>query len=133
VIADSSVWIDALASRPTVAKSRFDNAVASGESIHLLPCILQEILQGASSAERLTALAGLLVKVPILVVPDPVETARQAARLYARCRWSGYTPRSPLDCLIAASCIELDQPLMHSDRDFDAIARIEPRLKAVRV
>lgn len=133
MIVDSSVWIDALARRPTLAASRFRDAVAGGESVHLLPCILQEVLQGANSAERWAALAGILIKVPVLVVPDPVETARRAAYLYARCRWSGYTPRSPFYCLIAASCIEFDQLLMHSDRDFDAIARVEPALKALRV
>jgi hypothetical protein len=133
VIVDSSVWIDALARRPTPAAARFGDAVAGGESVHLLPCILQEVLQGANSAERWAALAGILVKVPVLVVPDPVDIARQAARLYARCRWSGLTPRSPFDCLIAASCIEFDEMLLHSDRDFDAIARIEPALKALRV
>jgi hypothetical protein len=133
VIVDSSVWIDALARRPTPAAARFSDAVAGGESVHLLPCILQEVLQGANSDKRWAALAGILVKVPVLVVPDPVDTARRAARLYARCRWSGHTPRSPFDCLIAASCIEFDQVLMHADRDFDAIARIEPALKALRV
>jgi predicted nucleic acid-binding protein len=34
-----------------------------------------------------------------------------------------------IDCLIAASCIELDQPLLHRDSDFDRIARIESSLR----
>lgn len=133
MIVDSSVWIDALARRPTPAAARFKDVVAGGDAIYLLPCILQEILQGANSTERWAALAGILVKVPVLVVPDPVDTARQAARLHAKCRWSGHTPRSPFDCLIAASCVESGQVLMHADRDFDAIARIEPALKALRI
>ncbi|MBN8727072.1 MAG: hypothetical protein J0H15_05140 [Xanthomonadales bacterium] len=35
------------------------------------------------------------------------------------------------DCLIAASCIELDQPLLQWDRDFARIADVEPRLRLI--
>lgn len=54
-----------------------------------------------------------------------------AAGIYARCRWSGITIRSANDCLIAAECIELDQPLLHRDLDFTRIAAIEPALQLI--
>jgi predicted nucleic acid-binding protein len=49
--------------------------------------------------------------------------------LYARCRWRGITIRSPNDCVIAACAIEAGDSLLHADRDFEAIAAIEPRLQ----
>lgn len=133
MIVDSSIWIDALSRKQTEATLRLREVVANGEQVLLLPCIIQEVLQGSNNAERWAALAGILAKLPVLRVADPAETARRAAWIYARSRWSGHTPRSPIDCLIAASCVESREVLLHSDRDFDAIARIEPALKAVRV
>ena len=46
-----------------------------------------------------------------------------AAALYRRCRRQGATIRSLLDCLIAAVAIRTGVPLLHIDRDFDALAR----------
>lgn len=43
----------------------------------------------------------------------------------------GVTVRSANDCLIAASCIEFDEPLLHLDRDFERIADVEPKLRRV--
>ncbi len=95
----------------------------------LIPAILQEVLQGAESADRLAAWVRVFDTFPCLAVENPARTAVAAATLYARCRWSGITPRGSNDCLIAVSCIELDQPLLHNDIDFDRIAKVEPRLR----
>jgi predicted nucleic acid-binding protein len=38
----------------------------------------------------------------------------------------GVTIRSSVDCLIAACAIRNGLPILHSDRDFDAIARFTP-------
>lgn len=46
-----------------------------------------------------------------------------------RSRQQGYTPRSPHDCLVARIAIEHRAPLLHGDRDFEAIAEVESRLK----
>lgn len=46
-------------------------------------------------------------------------------------RWSGLTPRSPHDCLIAAA-VAADVPLLHDDRDFEVLARVERRLQLAR-
>jgi predicted nucleic acid-binding protein len=64
-----------------------------------------------------------------MLMPRPgTATYADAGSLYARCRWRGYTPRSPHDCLIAQLAIEHRAPLLHDDRDFEPIAQIEPRL-----
>ena len=46
-----------------------------------------------------------------------------AAAIYRSCRRRGATPRSLLDCLVAAVAIRVDAAVLHSDRDFDVIAR----------
>jgi len=128
VIADSSVWIDWLRRGDGWAAQRLNRALGKRD-VMLLPVILQEILQGAATEERFRAWQRALAVLPVGLVADAASTAVHAAGLYARCRWAGVTIRSANDCLIAASCIELDQPLLHRDSDFERIARIESSLR----
>jgi len=67
----------------------------------------------------------------MIVQRDAARAARDAAHLYARCRWAGVTPRSANDCLIAVLAMEASLPILHQDRDFPAIAKIEPRLALI--
>jgi predicted nucleic acid-binding protein len=43
----------------------------------------------------------------------------------------GVTPRSPPDCLIAATAVDKRIPLLHDDRDFEHLAQVEPKLKLI--
>lgn len=129
MIADSSAWIDLLRGRVTKVARRLEHALREGESLLMPDTVYQEILQGASDARQFMYLQSQLDMVPVFVPEDAHETARQAAMLYARCRWAGMTIRSPNDCLIAACAIEADVPLLHADRDFDRIATVAPQLR----
>lgn len=131
MIADSSVWIGWLRRADGWAAQRLDLGL-NQRDVLLLPVILQEILQGAATEERFRAWQRALAVLPMGQVDDPATTAVHAAGLYARCRWAGVTIRSANDCLIAASCIELRQPLLHVDSDFERIAAIEPSLRLER-
>ncbi len=104
------------------------DALEDGESVWLAPPILQEILQGADRPERFARWDRVLGELPLLTGPDPRTAAREAARLYARCRWAGVTPRSANNCLIAVQALHANLPILHDDVDFDRIAIVEPRL-----
>ncbi len=97
----------------------------------MLEVVYQELLQGARDAAHFIRLQTALDAVPLWSPADSLELHRQAAMLYARCRWRGVTVRSPHDCLIAASAVEAGLPLLHDDRDFVALAAAEPRLSFV--
>ena len=90
--------------------------------------VYMEVLRGARDRFHFARIQMQLDKVPPLVLPNLHETCLYAAALYARCRWRGTTIRNANDCLIAACAIEAGEPLLHSDRDFDRIAAIDPRL-----
>jgi predicted nucleic acid-binding protein len=60
----------------------------------------------------------------------PHEDVQVAGAIYRACRRAGETVRRANDCLIAAIAIRHDLPLLHRDRDFDAIAR-HTRLRIV--
>ncbi|MBO9661712.1 PIN domain-containing protein [Dokdonella sp.] len=128
MIVDSSVWIDYLRHGRGRVADQLDEALRR-RKVLMLPVILQEILQGADSPQRFAAWQRAFEAVPVAHSAEPQLTAIHAAGLYARCRWADITVRSANDCLIAASCIELDEPLLHLDRDFERIAEIEPRLR----
>ena len=104
-------------------------ALSEPKSVWIAPPILQEVLQGADRPERFAHWDRVLGELPLLVNLEARAAARAAAHLYARCRWAGLTPRSANDCLIAIDAISSDMPLLHCDRDFEHIARVEPRLR----
>lgn len=61
-----------------------------------------------------------------------LDTYERAAAIERACLRAGEPIRSGMDCLIAAVAIVNDATLLHSDRDFDAIARhTELRLEPV--
>jgi predicted nucleic acid-binding protein len=59
-----------------------------------------------------------------LFLPMTQRTFIRAAALYRPLRRRGVTIRNAVDCMIASVAIEHDIPLLHNDRDFDAIASL---------
>lgn len=128
ILVDTSVWIDWLR-RNTTSAARTLDQLFDQEDLALAPVILQELLQGARGPRELEVLRSHFAPLPMLQAT--VDTYAAAGALYARCRWEGFTPRSPRDCLIARLAIEHKVALLHDDRDFESLARIEPKLKLV--
>ena len=128
VLVDSSVWIALLRNRRGNGTDALRRLLPSRRA-SLSPQIYQEVLQGANSADHFTRLQEYFSTLPLLLPEHPVRSHEAAGHLYARCRWRGLTPRSPYDCMVAQTAIEHDVDLLAHDRDFDAIARVESRLR----
>ncbi|HOB67938.1 PIN domain-containing protein [Ottowia sp.] len=131
MIVDTSVWVALFRATGSPAHQRLRQALRRQEPVFMLEVVYQELLQGARDAAHFIRLQTALDAVPLWSPADSLELHRQAAMLYARCRWRGVTVRSPHDCLIAASAVEAGLPLLHDDRDFVALAAAEPRLSFV--
>jgi len=131
ILVDSTVWIDLLRAGSGKAVARLRDLLDTGEAA-VAPVIVQEILQGAASKESLERLRKHFLSLPMLIPTDPAGTYAAAGALYARCRWQGITPRSPHDCLIAQVAVEHGVTLLHDDRDFEQIARVELALMLLR-
>ena len=86
-------------------------------------------MQGAASSADFEKLAEYLGTQRFYHLQDPVESYREAARLYFRCRRAGVTVRSTVDCLISQLAIEHDLLLLHSDQDYERLAQVIPELK----
>jgi len=80
-----------------------------------------EVLAGARDEKHLRDLRGLLARSSLLpTLPTDYE---DAAALYRTCRSRGETVRKLVDCLIASHAIREGLPLLHTDADFDILAR----------
>jgi len=83
-----------------------------------------EVLAGARDEGHLNDLRRLLARASIVeTMPGDYE---DAAALYRTCRGGGETVRKLIDCLIGAVAIRADLPVLHSDADFDVLARRTP-------
>jgi predicted nucleic acid-binding protein len=129
VLVDTSVWIDYLRGARSAHVGMLDALLEGEDVVGIAPVILQEILQGADSPQRFEKwrreFAGLMCYMPL----DPMDSYVEAARLFASCRRAGKSPRSSNDCLIARIAVEHDLLLLENDRDFDAIASVEKKLR----
>ena len=128
-LVDNSVWVDFLRGSDTtqvrILKALLDDEAVVG----IAPIILQEILQGADSERRFEKWRKYFSDLWLYAPKDPVESHVAAARIYHACRQAGKTPRSSNDCLIAQIAIEHGLILLHHDKDFDAIARVDAALR----
>jgi predicted nucleic acid-binding protein len=126
LLLDSSVWIDALRGQATEA-TRFLGMRDEQEEIATTGIVFQEVLQGIKEQSRFDRMREILWSVLILE-PRELSTYEVAAQLYRKARGAGFTIRKPNDCLIAAIALEHGALLVHNDRDFLALAQVEPAL-----
>ncbi|MBK8534306.1 MAG: PIN domain nuclease [Candidatus Competibacteraceae bacterium] len=129
ILVDTSVWIGLLRNSDRPAVNALKRLLNSETTVALTPIILQEILQGARSDAHFATLQRYFADLPMLKPGDATATSIAAAQIYCRCRWSGVTPRSSNDCLIARLAIEQDVVLLHDNHDFETIHLVEQRLK----
>lgn len=125
---DSSVWIGYLGGERTEVTERFAGMLDRGYPVGLTGVILQEVVQGISSEREFEQVSDYLGSQTFYHPQDPVESYREAARMYFDCRRAGITIRSAMDCLIARIAIEHDLLLLHDDRNFENMAKAIPEL-----
>lgn len=126
---DTSVWIDYLREEDTEGARLFEEVLDRNYPFGITLEIYQEVLQGAASEVDFERLAEYLGTQRFYRPEDPIESYREAARLYFRCRRSGVTVRSTINCTIARTSMEHGLLLLHDDRDFTNMASVIPELR----
>jgi hypothetical protein len=126
LLIDSSVWIDSIRGLSTSA-TLFVDQRDDHEELATTGIIFQEVLQGAGDDATYERLREALWAMLILE-PRELSTYEIAAQLHRKARKKGFTIRKPNDCLIAAIALEHGALLVHNDRDFLALAQVEPAL-----
>ena len=123
------MWIDYLRQRRTQPMAWLEEILDRGYPFGLTSVIYQEILQGADSEASYQRLEDYLSTQVFYHPRDPIASHAEAARLYFRCRRSGVTLRSTIDCLIAQVALENDLLIVHNDRDFELMASVVPEVR----
>ncbi|MFL0294264.1 PIN domain nuclease [Mycobacterium sp. SMC-18] len=119
ILVDTSAWVEFLRNTGSSACERVDELLA--QPIAICAPIQMEILAGSRDEHHLRDLRGLLARAQTL--PTAPTDYEDAAAIYRACRRRGETVRKLIDCLIAAHAIREQIAILHSDSDFDAIAR----------
>ena len=119
ILIDTSAWVEFLRNTGSPICNLVDELLA--RDIAICDAVRMEVLAGARDESHLRSLRGLLARATEI----PIQTTDydDAAALYRRCRMRGETVRKLIDCLIAAAAIRAGTPILHSDADFDVIAR----------
>lgn len=129
VLVDTSVLIGYLRGHESDATDAFDDLLERNAPWGISAFTYQEILQGALDEREFKAVQEYLDTQTIYPLQGGRFSHLDAARIFYKCRRAGFTPRSIIDCLIAQTAIEHNLRLLHQDRDFEAIAKVEPKLK----
>jgi predicted nucleic acid-binding protein len=122
ILIDTSAWVEFLRDTGSAVCERVD-ALLDDEIATSHP-IRMEVLAGARDEQHLNELRGLLARGSLL--PTEPTDYEEASALYRACRRQGETVRKLMDCLIAATAIRTSATLLHSDKDFDVLARHTP-------
>ncbi|HCW06163.1 MAG TPA: VapC toxin family PIN domain ribonuclease [Cytophagales bacterium] len=122
MIFDTSVWIDFLRGKKTGLADLLQHRILEDEKVFICPPIYQEILQGIKTENELVEIKQLLTSLDFLSL-DPYFVAEGAAKIFRDIQRKGVTIRKPNDCIIAFYAIHFNLKLVHSDSDFDKIAK----------
>ena len=123
LLADTSAWVEFLKGTGSGQALRMREALAEREVVVVDPVLL-EVMAGARHDN--VARTQRLLEAQHLEPMAPRLDWLDGATVYRELRQRGVTVRSPVDALIAAVAIRLDVPVLHRDRDFEAIARQTP-------
>src|SRR5207253_6358644 len=92
--------------------------------------IIMELLAGIRTRGERSRLRAQLIALPRLTLRGLADF-ESAAELYRICHSRGATARKLVDCLIAAVAIREKVTVLHSDRDYEVLAR-HTRLRTER-
>jgi predicted nucleic acid-binding protein len=117
VLVDTSAWIS------DFRKTGFLLRYVTFREIAVCPPVIQEVLQGIRDERLYESTRAVLLSVAMLESPLSLEVFEEAAAIYRTGRAVGISIRSPNDCLIAACALRNGAEILHSDSDFNTIAR----------
>jgi predicted nucleic acid-binding protein len=123
ILVDTTVWIDFFNNRGGPHVDKLARAVEE-EDIAICGVVEMEVLQGIREEGQFHEIKNIIAD--FIYLPTDRSTFHYAANIYRTCRKHGITIRKPIDCLIAAVCIENTAFLHHNDRDFVAVSRNFP-------
>jgi predicted nucleic acid-binding protein len=118
-LVDTSAWVEVFrrGSRLTL-----DALVSDRDRVVTCLPVIQEVLQGFDDERGFVIAQSAFSAIPCLDSPLTGVVFDRAIDIYRRARRAGVTPRSGVDCLIAACAVRHGATVVHCDRDFTSLA-----------
>ena len=129
VLVDTSVMVAFLRGVEERQVQALEDIIKRGIPFGINHYIYQEIIQGAKSKSEFNLLIKYLETQRFYDLRNGRKSFEAAAKLYFNCRRKGVTVRSTIDLLIAQTAIENELFLLHHDKEFSNIAKVEKDLK----
>ena len=131
ILVDTSILIQFLGGENDSGVATLVKLIEGNQPFGFSAYTFTEVLQGARDDEELRTLNRYLGS-QVIYYPDAgLDTFKQAASIYYSLRKEGITLRGLVDILIALTAIHNNLLLLHNDRDFEFIQRVDSRLKTV--
>lgn len=121
-LVDTSAWVEFLRGTGSDTHYAVRHLLEEDTPIHTTDVVVMEVLAGARDEDHHRRLRWLLARCDYIPV-DGLASYEAASELYRACRQAGETVRALTDCLIGAVALSAGVPVLHNDRDFDALAR----------
>lgn len=125
ILIDTSAWVEYLRATGSLVHTEVRRLIEREADLATTDPVVMELLAGARDEDHAKDLRRLLTRFRHLPV-EGLTDYEAAASVYRSCRVHGSTPRSLVDCLIAAVAIREDARILHQDRDYDTIAAHTP-------
>lgn len=124
ILPDTSAWIDLFNDTGHPTQLRLVDLLTEGREVMVTEPVVMEVLAGMPGPALSAAYSGL--RSLRMARVNGLADFEEAAAIFRACRAGGETPRSLIDCLIAAVAIRTGASVLHRDADFDVIARHTP-------
>jgi predicted nucleic acid-binding protein len=123
ILADTSAWVEYDRATGSPVHRRLAELISTDGPLSVTEPVIMEVLAGARSDSRALDLRRLLLRFTLLTF-DTASDFDAAARLYRRCRATGFTPRGMVDCMIVAVAWRHGASLLAQDSDLQRLAQI---------
>jgi predicted nucleic acid-binding protein len=125
IVVDTSAWVELLRSTGSAVHGALRRLILSRADLAVTEVVVMELLAGARSTREERELRERLFAYRLLRLRG-IDGYEHAAELYRACRSAGETLRTLTDCLVAVPAIEAGATLLHTDADFEILARHTP-------
>ena len=124
-LVDSSAWIELFRATRSPEHLALRALVEGDEEVATTEPVGMELLAGVRSAGQEKQARAALASCRMYPVSGSDDWERAAA-VFRACRVAGATPRTQIDCLVAAVAIRVGIPILARDRDYSMIAQHTP-------
>ena len=131
ILVDTSVIIQFLRGDDNDKVELFKSLIIDNQPFGISVYTYSEVLQGARDEMEYQTLDRYLGSQVIYRHDTSIETYKDAATLYYRLRKQGVSLRGLVDVLIALTAIQNNLTLLHNDRDFEYMKRVESSLRTL--